>query len=253
MLMPLQLPVDWPEPVEIVNPTGASPVVLLCEHASNHIPREYCGLGLSSTERASHIAWDIGAAEVTRRLSAQLDAPAFLGTYSRVVVDLNRPPGSSESIAPMSAAIDIPGNAAVAQAERRRREQRIFEPFHATVRSFLDRRIEVGTRTVLVAIHSFTPTFLGTWRPWHAGVLFDAAKDLGNRIVERLATDSSINVAANQPYTVNVAEDYAILVHGDDREIPAILIEIRNDGISGEAEIEDWAARLALALRPETR
>ncbi|MEI9903999.1 MAG: N-formylglutamate amidohydrolase [Asticcacaulis sp.] len=69
---------DWPAPVEIVNPGGASSFVLLCEHASNHIPAEYDGLGLSKHDQSRHIACDIGAAEVARRLSALIDAPAFI-------------------------------------------------------------------------------------------------------------------------------------------------------------------------------
>src|SRR6185312_16945075 len=72
---------DWPEAVEVLNETGRSNIVLLCEHASNHMPAEYARLGLDAHHLRRHIAWDIGAAELTRRLSARLDAPAFLATY----------------------------------------------------------------------------------------------------------------------------------------------------------------------------
>src|SRR5262245_12393517 len=88
----------WPEPVETLHIDGRSPIVLLCEHASSYIPPEYDGLGLGAADLERHIAWDIGAAEVTRHLSAMLDAAAFLGTYSRLMIDLNRPPGVRSSI-----------------------------------------------------------------------------------------------------------------------------------------------------------
>ncbi len=64
---------DWPAPVEIVNENGASDIVLICEHASNHIPARYGRLGLPDFELERHIAWDIGAAEVTRALDVGYD------------------------------------------------------------------------------------------------------------------------------------------------------------------------------------
>ncbi len=82
---------DWPPAVEMVNAAGRSPIVLLCEHASCHIPADYGRLGLPEAEVKRHIGWDIGAADVARGLSARLDAPLFLGTYSRLLIDLNRP------------------------------------------------------------------------------------------------------------------------------------------------------------------
>lgn len=242
---------DWPIPVERVNATGRSPLLLVCEHATNHIPACYQGLGLSPEDLDRHIAWDIGAAALTRRLAAMLDAPAFLGTYSRLLIDLNRPLGIPGSIPARSEATIIPGNEALDGQERDRRRDRIFAPFQQAITTFIDRRIDAGLPTILIAVHSFTPVFLGVARPWHAGVLFGNAKALGHRLVARLAEDSALSVAANQPYTVSRQEDYAILVHGDDRHIPAVLIEIRNDGLSDRAAVEEWAERLTAALRPE--
>src|SRR3546814_13738301 len=74
---------DWPTPVERVNAIGRSPLILVCEHATNHVPSCYRGLGLSPADLDRHIAWDIGAAALTRRLAELPDAPALLGAYSR--------------------------------------------------------------------------------------------------------------------------------------------------------------------------
>src|SRR5690606_3354357 len=101
---------DWPPPVEAINEAGSSDIVLLCEHASNHLPAEYGGLGLAAVDLTRHIAWDIGAAAVTRALAVALDAPAFLGTYSRLLVDLNRPFAAPNAIPVRSEATDIAGN-----------------------------------------------------------------------------------------------------------------------------------------------
>ncbi|QQP92853.1 N-formylglutamate amidohydrolase (plasmid) [Skermanella sp. TT6] len=240
---------DWPDAVETVNPSGASEIVLICEHASNHIPQEYGRLGLSDADLRTHIAWDIGAAEVTRRLARTLDAPAFLGTYSRLLIDLNRPFESPASIPARSEATDVPGNIGLDSAEIRRRRRIVFSPFHDRIASFLDRRRAVGHPTRIVTIHSFTPVFLGVARPWHAGILFDRSGDFAHDVIEKLACGSGLNVAANQPYVVDREGDYAVPVHGTDRDLPAILVEIRNDLISSARGIADWSDRLAPVLR----
>lgn len=239
---------DWPEPVECLNEEGRSPIILLCEHASNHIPAEYDGLGLGAADLQRHISWDIGAAAVTRRLSHLLDAPAFLGTYSRLLIDLNRPLHAPGSIPTRSEATDIAGNHLLTRRERKWRQDRIFTPFQTRVEAYLDRRAALGRITFLVTIHSFTPSYHGIERPWHAGILHGRAEAFGQRLIERLSRDPTLLVAANQPYSVGRDEDYAVLVHGDDRDIPAVLVEIRNDGIADRMRAEAWADRLARAL-----
>lgn len=252
--MDARIDTDWPEAVEILNEDGRSQTVLLCEHASNHMPREYAWLGLDERHRGRHIAWDIGAAEVARRLSATLDAPAFLGNYSRLLIDLNRPPDTPDSIPLHSEGTPIPGNADIAPAERSRRLDRIFTPFHARVAAHLDRRAAAGRATRIVTIHSFTPVFFGERRPWHAGVLFGRASGLAQTILRSLRADPSLNVAPNEPYVISRDSDYAVPVHGDDRGIPAVLIEVRQDLISNEAGVAEWTGRLVSALpaSPET-
>jgi predicted N-formylglutamate amidohydrolase len=242
---------EWPAPVERINEEGDCPIILVCEHASNHIPAEYDGLGLAPSDLTRHIAWDIGAAAVARRLSALLDAPAFLGAYSRLLIDLNRPLDSATSIPVRSEATVIAGNHDLSPAERRRRQAMIFAPFQAAIAELLDRRAMTARPSILVAIHSFNPTFLGEPRPWHAGVLFGEAHALGHRLVAGLAREPELVVAANQPYSVSREEDYSILVHGDDRAIPAVLIELRNDGVATPAGVEAWVDRLAGLLLGE--
>lgn len=238
---------EWPAPVELLNAVGASDIVLLCEHASRHIPIEYDGLGLSSEQLRRHIAWDIGAAEVTRRLSHLLDAPALFGTYSRLLIDLNRPLNAPDSIPTISEDIVIPANANLNAAEMARRVNTIFAPFHQCVAALLDERLDTNRATRLVSIHSFTPVFLGVARAWDAGVLFDGASDFGNAVLARLQHPGLL-IEANEPYKTDRLADYAIPIHGDDRGIAAIMIEIRSDGISDTAGAEWWAKWIANSL-----
>ncbi len=246
--MTMQSRTDWPAAVEVLNEEGSADIVLLCEHASNHMPAEYRRLGLDAHHLERHIAWDIGAAEVTRRLSARLDAPAFLSCYSRLLIDLNRPVGAPGSIPVRSEDTEIPGNIGIDAAEHARRAGIMFTPFHDRVAAHLDSRAGVGRRTLIVTIHSFTPVFLGVSREWHAGVLFDEAHDLADTILSGPRADKTLTVDANVPYVISRDGDYAVPIHGDDRGIPAVLIEIRQDLLSHEAGIAEWTDRLAAAL-----
>jgi predicted N-formylglutamate amidohydrolase len=116
---------DKPPAVEMVNADGSSSAVLLCDHASNRVPERLGNLGLDAVQLADHIGWDPGAADVARRLSADLDAPLVLSGYSRLVIDCNRPLRSAESIVKESAGVPVPHNRGLSPAER--------EPHQCTV------------------------------------------------------------------------------------------------------------------------
>ncbi|WP_138465906.1 N-formylglutamate amidohydrolase [Poseidonocella sp. HB161398] len=239
---------ELPPPVTLVNAEGRSDIVLICEHASPVIPPEFAGLGLPPAERERHIAWDIGAAHLTRGLARSLDAPAFLAGYSRLLIDLNRPLGVPSSIPELSEATPVPGNAGLSDADRQARAERFFAPFHDRVAEFVTAREAAGRRTVIVAVHSFTPVFLGQARPWHAGILFDRSAALAGTILEALGRDPAITAAANEPYVISPSQDHTILAHGQDRGHEAVLIEIRQDLLQDAAGIAEWTERLAGAL-----
>jgi len=237
-----------PPAVTVVNEEGASVFVLLCEHASNHIPLRYAALGLPPEELTRHIASDIGAAALAMRLSALLDAPLFLSGCSRLLIDLNRPLWAPTSIPIVSEATEIPGNRDLPQEERLRRTATWFTPFHARVTQHLDERAGAGRRAIVIGVHSFTPVFHGHRRPWHAGVLYARAAGFGAALVAALSGAGDIVVGDNEPYRIEPAEDYTVPVHGDQRGIDAALIEVRQDLLEGGEGRTAWAARLAAAL-----
>ena len=238
----------WPDPVEVLNAEGQSEIVLICEHASNYIPEVFDGLGLPPEDLVRHIAWDIGAEAVSRALSLHLDAPCFIGKYSRLLIDLNRPPGSPTSIPERSEATDIPGNFLLGAEDRQLRTERIFTPFQAAISRHLDLRQQQGRPTKIIAIHSFTPVFLGEQRPWHAGILFGKSFGLGRQIIDRLTEITKLRIGANVPYVIERISDYAIPVHGEDRGLDAVLVEIRQDLIGSADGQSRWATYLAAAL-----
>ena len=66
---------EAPEAVaRLDNPSGRSPILLICEHASNRVPAAYGTLGLSQADREKPHRLDPGALTVARGLSSLLDA-----------------------------------------------------------------------------------------------------------------------------------------------------------------------------------
>jgi predicted N-formylglutamate amidohydrolase len=238
-----------PPAVTVVNAGGASSVVLVCEHASNHIPARYNGLGLPQAELERHIAWDIGAADLARRLSVLLDAPLFLAGYSRLLIDCNRPLGSSTSIPMRSEDTVIPGNLDLDVQEIARRQAAWFTPFQDCIARHLDARVPASRPSIIIGVHSFTPVFQGVARPWQAGVLYAQAMALGTGLIAQLRAQGDLTVGDNQPYCIEPEHDHTVPVHGDARGIPAVLIEVRQDVLAIPADIAGWAIRLAGALK----
>ncbi|MDC0710165.1 N-formylglutamate amidohydrolase [Stigmatella sp. ncwal1] len=231
------------------NLTGTSPCVLLCDHASNRVPQRLKALGLPASELERHIAWDIGARGVALQLSQLLDAPLLMSGYSRLVIDCNRPLSSPGSITGTSDGTLIPANQELTAQERAERAAVFFHPYHDAIRALLDQRQAEGRPTVLVSVHSFTGQFGGKSRPWHVGLAYHRDRSVGPALIEALRRDPMLCVGDNEPYAVDDASDYAIPVHGERRELPCALVEIRQDLLAHESGQHLWAGRLAEALR----
>jgi predicted N-formylglutamate amidohydrolase len=242
------LAADEPAPVRVLRVDGRSDFLLTADHAGRTIPRRLGMLGLSRTELDRHIGWDIGIAGVTERLSASFDAAAAFQTYSRLVIDCNRSPEVESSIPVISEATEIPGNRGISEAERIVRRQEIFEPYHARIRALLDARQAAKRRTVLVAMHSFTPVFKGESRAMQVGVLYNRDKRLAHILLDLLRAEGDIVIGDNAPYSVSDLTDYTVPIHAERRGLPHVEIEIRQDLIADLAGQASWAARFARLL-----
>jgi predicted N-formylglutamate amidohydrolase len=240
---------DEPPPFEVVEGRTSSPYVIQCDHASNRIPRALGTLGLPERELERHIAWDIGVAAVARPLARALDAWLILQNYSRLVIDCNRPLEHADSIAASSEDTTIPGNRDISPLEAKRRATSIFEPYHSRIVRELDERAKAGTPTILVFLHSFTPTFRGVSRPWEAGVLFHRDRRLAAPLLEALRSEPGLTVGENQPYAASALTDYGLVEHGERRGLLHVELEVRQDLIEHSKGQLDWAERLARLLR----
>lgn len=237
-----------PAALTIERPRGASDFVLVCDHASRLIPQSLDTLGLDAVQLSSHVAWDIGAANVARRLSHMLDATVVLQNYSRLVIDCNRPPGSVSSIPTQSEYARITGNEGLSPAAAAARLAAIFTPYHEGLTAILDQRRTAGRRTLLVAVHSFTPVYLGKARPWKVGLMSRHDRRLGLALLELLRRDADLQAGDNEPYAISDSTDYTLPMHGESRRIAHVGIEIRQDLIADEVGQQAWATRLAPLL-----
>jgi predicted N-formylglutamate amidohydrolase len=239
---------DEPRPFEVAGGRGHSPFVVACDHAGRGMPRALGSLGLGPKELASHIAWDIGAGGVARRLAAELDAVVIWQRYSRLVIDCNRPLSAADSIVTRSERTTIPGNQNLGRAEAEARAREIFHPYHAQIRSELEARREAGRPAIFVAMHSFTPVFMDVPRPWHVGVLYNRDARLAEPLLGLLRREGDLTVGCNEPYAASAETDFSIVQHGERRTIPHVELEIRQDLVADEAGQIAWAKRLARLL-----
>lgn len=234
------------DPVIVVNKSGRSPVVLVCEHAGRRIPVRLGTLGLSEADLSRHIAWDIGAEGVSRMLSRLLDAPLVLQRYSRLVYDCNRPPEALDSIPVVSETTPIPGNEKLDPQDRLQRINEIYRPLHGAISTLLDGRAAERRPTFFVTIHSFTPVYKGKERKLDLGILHDRDTRLADRLLKNFP---KLDVRRNEPYGPQDGVCHTLNLHAGVRNLPYAMIEIRNDLVESERTQDEWAQRLSVAIQ----
>jgi predicted N-formylglutamate amidohydrolase len=239
---------DEPTPVTVRNEDGQSPFLIVVDHAGNLMPRPLGRLGVAEAECERHIAWDLGVGAVSRLLADALDATLVQQNYSRLVIDCNRPPGSETSIPQVSELTSIPGNIGLSEAQKCARLREIFRPYHDRIATELDRRRQAGQPIALIAMHSFTPVFMGVARPWHAGVLYNHDPRFAKILKALLKSEEGLIVGDNEPYSVSDATDYTIPAHGERRGLLHVEFEIRQDLIADDIGQRMWGALLARVL-----
>lgn len=244
------LGLDEPPPFERLRGHSSRPIVVVCDHASNRIPRVLADLGLPAAKLGEHIAYDIGAAGVARALAACFGAPAILGGYSRLVVDLNRSLRDPSAMPAISDGALVPGNVALDADARVLRVDEIYAPYHTAVDELIASRTERDRTPILIAVHSFTPTNHGVRRPWHFGVLWDKDPRLAIPLMQTLREQRGVVVGDNEPYSGRHPADYTIDHHAEPAGIAHAAIEVRQDLIEDEPGQRAVAERLAAALAP---
>lgn len=230
---------------EIWNEGAAGRVILVCEHASNHFPAAWGDLGLSADEQRAHIAWDPGALGLSKALAARLDATLVHARVSRLIYDCNRPPDLASAMPARSEVFDIPGNAALSAAERLRRTEAVYLPFHHGLHGLIARRLALGARPVVITVHSFTPLYFGQARAVEFGVIHDADPALALAIRDAARRQTRLNTQLNVPYSAADGVTHTLRRQATPYGLPNAMLELRNDLIAtpqAEAAMADLLA-----------
>jgi predicted N-formylglutamate amidohydrolase len=239
-------------PVERIEGALDAGVLVICDHASNGLPAEYGDLGLAPASLRRHIAYDIGAAWLARRLARSLGAPAVLSTFSRLLIDPNRGADDPTLVMRLSDGAIVPGNARIDDAEIVRRRESYWSPYRNAVDETAQAMCAAGQAPAIVSIHSFTPFWRGVARPWKVGVLWDLDPRLPAPLLAALAAEEDlapVEVGDNEPYDGALAGD-TIDDIATARGLTNALIEVRQDLIATEEGANAWADRLARVLEP---
>lgn len=249
MTTPLLGPGD-PPAVEVYNDRGAAPLLLVCDHASEVIPRRLGDLGVSDADIRRHIGYDIGAAPLARLLADAFDAPLVLSGFSRLVVDCNRRLDDPTAMPPVSDGTLVPGNRNLTEADRAARVMALYDPYHRTIADRLDRFMARGVRPAFISVHSCTPVMAGFARPWHVGVLWNRDDRISAPLMAALARDEKLCVGDNQPYSGRGPHGFTVPHHAEPRGLAHVMLEVRQDLIEEQGGVVAWADRLFHAFTP---
>ena len=239
-------------PVEMVAGPLDGGALIICDHASNVIPPGYGSLGLPRQALERHIAFDIGAAGLTRELAGRLGCTAVLSTFSRLLIDPNRGADDPTLVMRYSDGAIVPANARASAREIARRRELYWAPYRETIEATIEAMAATGEPPALVSIHSFTPVWRGRARRWKVGVLWDRDDRIPRPLIEALIAQPDLapgDVGDNEPYDGALAGD-TIDAIATARGLANALIEVRQDLIAEGEGARVWAARLARLLEP---
>ncbi len=220
--------------------------LITCDHAYNTVPPDLGGtLGLPEEDMARHIAFDPGGAGVAKALADALGGCAILSNFSRLVIDPNRGEDDPTLLMRLYDGSVIPANRNADAAEKERRLEAYYRPYHNALNELASRRDD----TVIVAIHSFTRQLKSRpSRPWHVGILHAYDSRLSDPLIAALEAEPDLVVGRNEPYPGHLPGD-AIDRHALHHGRLNTLIELRNDLIATEATQTAWGERLAPLLQ----
>ncbi|MBT5434912.1 MAG: hypothetical protein HOI34_20915 [Rhodospirillaceae bacterium] len=234
-----------PAPFELVNPEGKAPCLIVCDHASSVIPESLGELGVDQQHRLEHIAWDIGAAVMARRLAELFDAPAVLAGFSRLVVDCNRYLDDPSAFVLTSDTIAVPGNMAMTDSERAQRVAQIFRPYHNAIEDALERFEDAGIVPAVIACHTMTDKMRGgQLRPQEFTMCWARDDRLPVPVMDRLIARGDTVVGDNEPYGMDLGEDYTVPEHAMRRGLPYLQFEVRQDLVTRDEDARAWAEKL---------
>ncbi|HEX4341654.1 MAG TPA: N-formylglutamate amidohydrolase [Polyangiaceae bacterium] len=210
--------------VEVIEKTRAAcPVILTCEHASQRMPPPFEWADQDAWLVGTHWAYDLGAAELTRELAAELGAGAVLSRFSRLLIDPNRSESAPDLFRKLAEGRPVALNQDVGEEERARRFA-MSHAYHAAI----DRALVNDPAALILSIHSFTPVYEGTPRAVELGVLFDDETELATAL-HAAFVDAGVAALLNEPYSGKFGLMYSVDRHARRHSRRALELELRQD------------------------
>ena len=221
--------------------------LVICDHASNHLPADYNNLGLSADQLERHIAYDLGALDVARKISQGLSCPLVASQFSRLLIDPNRGLDDPTLVMKLSDGAVIPANKDVDpyrnKGEWQRRVDDFYQPYDEALKAAVQTALAAGVAPIILSVHSFTPNWRDTIRPWHAGVLWDQDPRLAALMMDYMAKIPGVVFGDNEPYDGKLIYD-TLYRHGTGNGLAHAIIELRQNEIADEAQQDIWAQRM---------
>lgn len=177
--------------------------MLSCEHASWTVPPGV-ELGVPVEVLQSQAGWDHGAFDIASRLSEAVGIPVHAGAFTRMFVDLNRPPEHPDVIPAVCYGAPVPGNMHLSAGDRQARLELFHAPYWQAIRRDVQARLLDTGEVLHLSSHSFAPELDPVARTFDVGVLYDPAHAYEAELAERLMFElrgAGLDVRANQPYS----------------------------------------------------
>jgi predicted N-formylglutamate amidohydrolase len=216
--------------VGILSAPESAEMIVVCEHASNHVPENLNCLGINDEVLQSHVAWDPGALGVAQHMATVFSAPLVQGEISRLVYDCNRPPEAEDAIPARSEIHDIPGNMNLTPDQRQQRIDWVYEPFRVALADEIASR--QSTLRLMITVHSFTPEYRGQKRDVEIGILHGDDARFAQAMMVTQPGGSPYLTMLNQPYSAADGVAHTLDLHGTANALPSVMLEIRNDLIT---------------------
>lgn len=143
--------------------------LITSEHGGNRIPAPYRRLFRGRQHLLqTHFGYDPGSLVMARALAAALNAPLVSSTVSRLLIDINRPPGHPQLYSVITRDTPAPLRAEIAAQHH--------HPYWAQVERLVRQAVSRGRRVIHISSHSFTPALNGEVRQADIGLLYDPAR-----------------------------------------------------------------------------
>lgn len=219
--------------INLLNENRESNFLIICDHASKFIPREYKNLGLDESVLDTHIAYDIGAKEVAIRASNSLQCPLVMSNFSRLLIDPNRGVDDPTLIMKVSDGSIIQGNKKISYlsdcGDKANRISSFYDVYHNKISELINKSIERGVFPAIISVHSFTPFWKDRKRLVELGILWDSDNRLSDIFFNYfMKHHSQLAIGNNKPYSGKMKND-TLYRHATKRGLANVLIEIRQD------------------------